>query len=391
MRNAKMGQWWETEVQRALANNSAAYTEKPDIGIFMSEWLALYESKSGERGIFNRVSAIRKAKENGRREFEGHDFGTNPCGEIILRPMGLCNLTEVVAREHDTIESLKEKIEVATIMGTFQSMLTDFRYVRNIWKKNAEDERLLGVSITGIMDNAMLSRNSHKSEFSAILAVLKNHAIAVNKEWAKKLGINASAAITTNKPSGTVSQLVDSGSGMHARYSEYYIRTVRADVKDPLAQLMIDEGVPYEPDVTKPESTVVFAFPQKAPAHSVLRNDMSAIQQLEHYLSFQKHWCEHNPSITVYVREHEWLEVGAWVFKNFEYIGGVSFLPHSDHAYRQAPYQEITEEQYKEAVKVFPKNIDWTKLSAYEKQDSTTGTHDLSCSAGVCELVDLVK
>jgi ribonucleoside-diphosphate reductase alpha chain len=385
MRGAKNGSWWDTEGQRALANNSAAYTEKPDIGIFMKEWLSLYESKSGERGIFNRVSAIKKARENGRREFEGHHFGTNPCGEIILRPNGLCNLTEIVVRESDTVETLREKVEIATIMGTFQSTLTDFRYVRSIWKKNAEEERLLGVSMTGIMDNALLS-GATTEDLGKTLTELKDHAISVNKKWAEKLGINPSAAITTVKPSGTVSQLVDSASGIHPRYSNHYIRTVRADKTDPLATLMKDAGVPVEDDVTKPHNTYVFAFPQKAPEHSVMRNDMSAIEQLEHYLTFQKFWCEHNPSITVYVREHEWLAVGAWVYKNFDHIGGVSFLPHSDHAYKQAPYQECTEEEYHKLVAAMP-SIDWSKLSVYEKTDSTTGNQELACTSGVCELV----
>ena len=393
MRNAKNGQWWETEGQRALANNSAAYTEKPDIGIFMREWLSLYDSKSGERGIFNRVSAIKKAKENGRREFEGHHFGTNPCGEIILRPMGLCNLTEVVVREDDTVESLKEKVEVATIMGTFQSTLTDFRYVRNIWKKNAEEERLLGVSMTGIMDNDILSGHDKNivagsdgwTNLDQILTGLKQHAINTNKQWAKKLGINPSAAITTVKPSGTVSQLVDSASGIHPRYSEYYIRTVRADKKDPLAIMMKEAGVPCEDDVTKPHNTYVFSFPHKSPSHAVMRNEMTAIQQLDHYLVFQKNWCEHNPSITVYVREDEWLEVGAWVYKNFDHIGGVSFLPHSDHVYRQAPYQECDKEAYEKAVAEFPEVV-WSKLVEYEKVDSTTGNQELACVGGVCEI-----
>jgi len=389
MRNAKNGQWWETEVQRALANNSVAYTEKPDIGIFMREWLSLYDSKSGERGIFNRVSAVKKAKENGRRNYEDYPFGTNPCGEILLRPNGLCNLSEVIVRDDDTLETLLEKVEIATIIGTFQSTLVDFRYVRGIWRKNAEEERLLGVSLTGIMDNRMLSGQNGVSDggMADVLTRLKERTIAVNKEWSSLLGIEPSAAITTVKPSGTVSQLVDSASGIHPRYSDYYIRTVRSDKKDPLAILMKEANVPVEDDVTKPDSTWVFAFPQKAPKGSVMRNDMSAIQQLEHYLIFQKHWCEHNPSITVYVRESEWMDVGAWVYKNFDNVGGVSFLPFSDHAYRQAPYQECTKEEYEAAVKAFPV-VDWSKLSAYEKTDETTGSQELSCmSASGCEIL----
>lgn len=389
MRNAKNGQWWETEVQRALANNSVAYTEKPDVGIFMREWLSLYDSKSGERGIFNRVSAVKKAKENGRRNFEDYAFGTNPCGEILLRPNGLCNLSEVIVRDDDTLTTLMEKVEIATIIGTFQSTLVDFRYVRGIWRKNAEEERLLGVSLTGIMDNRMLSGQNGLSDggMADILTQLKEHTIAVNKEWSELLGIEPSAAITTVKPSGTVSQLVDSASGIHPRYSDYYIRTVRSDKKDPLAILMHEAKVPAEDDVTKPDSTWVFAFPQKAPTGSVMRNDMTAIQQLEHYLIFQKYWCEHNPSITVYVRENEWMDVGAWVYKNFDNVGGVSFLPFSDHAYRQAPYQECTKEEYEAAVKNFP-IVDWTKLSEYEKTDETTGSQELSCmSASGCEIL----
>lgn len=387
LRVAKSGQWYIIDPQRALSNNSAAYAEKPDIGVFMQEWHALYESKSGERGIFNRVGAVKKARENGRRNWQDFNFGTNPCGEIILRSAGLCNLTEVVIRENDTVESLKEKVEVATIMGTFQSTLTDFRYVRSIWKKNAEEERLLGVSMTGIMDNELMYKPDALDER---LKELKDHAIATNKKWAAKLGIPQSAAITTVKPSGTVSQLVDSASGIHPRYSEHYIRTVRADKKDPLAQLLFMAGVPCEDDVTKPSSVWVFSFPQKGPSHAVYRNDMSAIDQLEHYLQFQQHWCEHNPSITVYVREDEWLDVGAWVYKNFDKIGGISFLPHSDHNYKQAPFTEITKEQYEIAMLTFP-TIPFDKLPEYEKEDMTTNSHDLACSAGVCEVVDLTQ
>lgn len=388
MRNAKNGAWWEENPQRALANNSAAYTEKPEVGIFMKEWLTLYESKSGERGIFNRVAALKKAAENERRDIN-FDFGTNPCGEIVLRPNGLCNLTEVVIRESDTIERLREKVEIATIMGTYQSMMTDFRYIRNIWKKNAEDERLLGVSLTGIMDHAVLSGKKewlhYEDSPQAWLEDLRLTTIRVNKEWAEKLGINQSAAITTVKPSGTVSQLVGSGSGIHTRYSKYYVRTVRADIKDPLAIMMKDQGVPCEPDVMKPEATLVFSFPIKSPENSVFRNDLTAIEQLEHYLLVRNNWCEHNPSITVYVRENEWLEVGAWVYKHFDELGGVSFLPHSDHVYRQAPYQEIDEQTYLDLKNKMPV-IDWTKLAEYEKEDMTTGTQELACVSGNCEI-----
>jgi ribonucleoside-diphosphate reductase alpha chain len=398
MQRAKMGQWWEANGQRALANNSVAYTEKPDVGIFIREWLALYDSKSGERGIFNRNAANAKAKANGRREGD-HAFGTNPCGEIILRDGGLCNLSEVIVRSTDTFGDLTRKVELATIIGTFQSTLTDFRYVRPIWKKNAEEERLLGVSFTGIMDHPILSWKEDPLfdqsfadgvyEDSAHLEVylnqLKEHAIQTNKLWANKLGINVSAAITTVKPSGTVSQLVDSASGIHPRYAPYYIRTVRADRKDPLTQFMIGQGFSWEPDVTKPEQTVVFSFPMKSPEGAVLRNDLTALQQLEHYLLISEAWCEHNPSCTIYVREHEWLDVQAWVYRNFDKIGGVSFLPHSDHIYRQAPYQEITKEQYEELVSKMPKAVDWTAL--VEEEDNTTGSQELACLGGVCEVI----
>jgi ribonucleoside-diphosphate reductase alpha chain len=383
MRVAKSGQWWIDNGQRALANNSAAYTERPDITNFLEEWVALIESKSGERGIFNRVAAKKKAAEFGRRDAD-HEFGTNPCGEIILRPSGLCNLTEVVIRSGDSLKELMDKVEVATIMGTFQSTLTNYRYVRNIWRKNAEEERLLGVSMTGIMDHEVLSRADAKA--AEWLDKLREHAVAVNAEWAQKLGINQSVAITTVKPSGTVSQLVDSASGIHPRYSHYYIRTVRADKKDPLAQLMVAWGFPVEDDVTKPDSTYVFSFPVCAPKTAVFRDDMSAIDQLEHYLMFKKHWCEHNPSITVYVREHEWLAVGDWVYNHFDDVGGVSFLPHSDHTYRQAPYTEVGKEEYDALASVMP-SMDWSALRDYELEDSTSSTKELACTAGVCEIL----
>ena len=383
MRGAKNGQWWEDNVQRALANNSVAYTEKPEMGIFLKEWLSLYESKSGERGIFNRVSAVKQAKATGRRETEGHDFGTNPCGEIILRPNEFCNLSEVVVREDDTLETLKKKVTQATILGTFQATLVDFKFIRSIWKRNCEEERLLGVSLTGIMDHPVMSGKEGNEVLIQWLDELRKLTIDVNKEWAAKLGIPQSASITTVKPSGTVSQLVDSASGIHPRYAHYYVRTVRQDKKDPLGQFLKDAGVPCEDDVTKPESTWVFSFPQKAPRTAVFRDDMTAAQQLNHYLIYKKHWCEHNPSITVYVRETEWLEVGTWVYENFDEIGGVSFLPHSDHSYRQAPYQEITEEQYNEMAAKMP-DIDWESFK--EDTDNVEGAQTLACSSGVCEI-----
>lgn len=382
MRNAKNGAWWEDNVQRALANNSVAYTELPDVGIFLKEWTTLYESKSGERGIFNRVAATKKAVSNGRRDTDGYDYGTNPCGEIILRSKGLCNLSEIVIREGDTLDDLKRKVEVATIIGTFQSTLTNFRYVRSDWRKNQEEERLLGVSMTGIMDHPVLSKPSEQT--IEWLKELREHAINVNKLWADKLGIPVSAAITTVKPSGTVSQLVGCSSGIHPAYSKYYIRTVRMDNKDPLTHFFRSAGVPSEPDVTKPESITVFSFPQKGSESGITRDETNAIEQLQLYSVYQKHWTEHNPSITVYYKDNEFMQIGAWIYNNFSDVSGVSLLPHSDHVYKQAPYQEISEEEYNEFVKTFPK-IDWSQLK--EEEDTTSGTQELSCTAGACEIV----
>ncbi len=382
MRNAKNGAWWESDVQRALANNSVAYTEKPDVGIFLKEWGTLYDSKSGERGIFNRVAATKKASSNGRRDVEGFEYGTNPCGEIILRSKGLCNLSEVVIREEDTLVSLKEKVRVATIIGTFQSTLTNFRYLRSDWRKNQEEERLLGVSMTGIMDHPVLSKPS--DETIKWLTELREYAIETNKEWADKLGIPVSAAITTVKPSGTVSQLVGCSSGIHPAYSSHYIRTVRMDNKDPLTLFFKSQGVPNEPDVTKPSDITVFSFPQKGTSSGVTRNETNAIEQLKLYSVYQKYWTEHNPSITVYYKDDEFLNIGAWIYNNFSDVSGVSLLPHSDHVYKQAPYQEITEEQYQAFVKDFP-SIDWGNLK--EEEDTTSGTQELACVSGVCEVV----
>jgi ribonucleoside-triphosphate reductase (thioredoxin) len=343
MRHAKSGQWWENEGQRALANNSVAFKGKPDMGTFMREWTALYESKSGERGIFNRKAAKVKAGENGRREID-HEFGCNPCSEIILRPYQFCNLTEVVARETDSIDSLREKVRMATILGTFQSTLTNFKYLRRIWKTNTEEERLLGVSLTGILDCPWLSPKNATLQYT--LEDLKKVAVETNKKIAEDLGIPQSTAITCVKPSGTVSQLVDSASGIHARHNDYYIRTVRGDNKDPLTQFMKESGIPSEPCVMKPDSTTVFSFPMKSPNGAKTRTDMTAIEQLEHWLIFQRHWCEHKPSVTISVKENEWMQVGAWVYDNFDEVSGISFLPFSDHTYAQAPYQDIDEEEY---------------------------------------------
>lgn len=387
MRYAKSGQWWTDNPQRALANNSIAYTEKPNIETFMREWIALMESKSGERGIFSRPASKKQAAKNGRRDIS-HDFGTNPCSEIILRPYQFCNLTEVIVRAEDTEESLKKKVELATILGTIQSTLTHFPYLRKIWRDNTEEERLLGVSLTGILDNKLMGLTN--PNLSSLLLSLKQVAIDTNKKWANILGINVSTAITCVKPSGTVSQLVDSASGIHPRYSQYYIRTVRADNKDPLTSFMKDMGIPYEADVMKPENTSVFSFPTKSPEGCVTREDLSALDQLRLWDIYQESWCEHKPSITVYVREDEWLEVGAFVYKNFDSISGVSFLPHSNHIYQQAPYQEINEKTYKDLLENFPKNIDWGVLQQYEKEDNTKGSQTFACSGDVCEIVDLV-
>jgi len=386
MAHAKSGMWWENEPQRALANNSVAYKGKPEMGTFMREWVSLYESKSGERGIFNRQAADIQVGRNGRRE-QGHMWGTNPCSEIVLRPYQFCNLSEVVVRESDSLDSLKRKVRLSTILGTFQSTLTNFKYLRNIWKKNTEEERLLGVSLTGIMDHHVLSKNVDSKVW---LEAMKEEAVKVNKEFAKMLDIPQSAAITCVKPSGTVSQLVDAASGIHARHNPHYIRTVRGDNKDPLTQFLIDSGVPAERDVMKPDSTTVFSFPMESPKGAVTRTEMTAIQQLELWKTYALHWCEHKPSITVSVKEEEWMEVGAWVYDNFDVASGVSFLPFSDHTYQQAPYQDIEPDDYLEwKDRMSYVNIDWSRLEDFEKEDNTTGSRELACTAGVCEVVDL--
>ena len=384
MRHAKSGQWWEANPQRALANNSACYTERPDMGIFMKEWLALYESKSGERGIFSRDSAQKQAAKNGRRDAD-HSFGTNPCSEIILRDREFCNLSEVVVRETDTRESLLDKVRHATILGTFQSTLTNFKYVSSTWKNNCEEERLLGVSLTGIMDNE-LTNGKGKGDIGALLDELREEAIKTNKEFAQKINIPQATAITCVKPSGTVSQLVDAASGIHARHNPYYIRTVRGDKKDPLTKMMVDAGFPVEDDHMNPSHTSVFSFPMKVHKSAVFRTDMSAIKQLELWKTYQEHWCEHKPSVTISVKENEWLEVGAWVYENFDYMSGVSFLPFSEHIYKQAPYQDCDEKEYKFLVQKMPKEVDWGKLAEYEVMDMTIGSQELACAAGGCEI-----
>lgn len=377
MRAAKTGRWWETEPQRALANNSAIYTETPDMGIFLKEWRSLYDSKSGERGIFNRAAAVRVASENGRRKTDGMEFGTNPCSEIILRSREFCNLSEVVVRAEDTMETLKEKVKLATILGTFQSTLVNFKYIAKEWNKNCKEERLLGVSLTGIMECRFT--NGKESGLEERLQELKQIAIDTNKKYAKDIGINQSVATTCVKPSGTVSQLVDSASGIHTRHNPFYIRTVRGDVKDPLTQLMIDVGFPYEEDYMNKHS-IVFSFPQKADKDSVFRTDMSAIEQLAIWKIYQVNWCEHKPSVTISVKEDEWMSVGAWVYDNFDYMSGVSFLPHSDHIYKQAPYQDCTEKEYNDFVKKMPKDVDWGLLSKYELSDQTIASQELACT-----------
>lgn len=373
MRHAKDGQWWVNNPQRALSNNSVCYTETPDMGVFMREWLSLYESKSGERGIFNRQAAKEVAGWNGRRD-TNHEFGTNPCSEIILRPFQFCNLTEVVARTNDTKATLISKVKIATILGTLQSTLTDFPFLRSKWKENCEEERLLGVSITGIYDSEYLGYG--------IPLGLKQDAIDTNFKYADILGIPRSAAITCVKPSGTVSQLVNASSGIHPRYSDYYIRRVRMDAKDPICKFLTDNNVPCEVDQYN-SSAMVFSFPVGA-SNSITRMDVSAISQLETWKDYQLSWCEHKPSITVYVRENEWLEVAAWVYENFDIVSGVSFLPYDNGSYVQAPYEEITIEQYNTLAESMPTALDWSKM--VEENDTTTGSQELACHGGSCEL-----
>ena len=397
MRKAKSGQWWLDNTQRALSNNSVVYTERPDVNIFLKEWMSLIESKSGERGIFNRVAAKKQVEKLGDRRDNNYNFGTNPCSEIILRDKEFCNLTEVVIRPEDTPDTLKEKVRLATILGTWQATLTNFRYLSKEWKSNCEEEALLGVSLTGIMDNQYTNgtygkektHQLYQEQVPGILRDLKDVAIGTNKEIAKKLGIQPSAAITCVKPSGTVSQLVDAASGIHARHSKYYIRTVRGDKKDPLCQFLVEKGIPYESDVTKPDHTWVFSFPIKTAEDAICRNDKSAIEQLEFWKLYQEHWCEHKPSVTITVKDSEWIEVGAWVYKNFDMISGISFLPYSDHSYKQAPYQECDEEQYNDMVKKMPTDIDWNELSKYEVEDNTRGSQEYACTGDKCEVVDI--
>lgn len=387
MRDAKAGKWWEDNQQRALANNSWVATGDVDASTFMEEWLSLMKSGSGERGIFNRAASVSVSEKYGRDT--NHEFGTNPCSEIILRPYQFCNLTEVVARADDTYASLEEKVEMATILGTIQSTLTDFKHLRKIWKDNTEDERLLGVSITGIYDCPLLTHQN--AGLDATLDRLRQHALSVNRTWAGYLGIKPSAAITCVKPSGTVSQLVDASSGIHPRHSKYYIRTVRGDIKDPLTQFLMAKGVPHEPEFNNPDSTVVFSFPQVAPAGTMTRADVDPIEHLELWKTYQQHWCMHKPSITVSVRDKDWVRVGAWVYENFDICAGLSFLPYSEHTYAQAPYQECTQYEWEQLIGVMP-GLDWLELAEFEAgEDHTKSSQTMACSAdgGGCEIVDI--
>jgi len=399
MRFAKHGEWYKDNVQRALANNSVNYKEKPDVGTFMREWLSLYDSKSGERGIYSSLASKSHVSELNNREKDKDgtyiqrrlardDFGTNPCSEIILRSREFCNLSEVVLRSNDNLQSIKDKVRVATILGTFQSTLTNFKYLSREWQRNCEEERLLGVSLTGIMDNSLT--NGSKDNIKKTLNELRDIAVETNKEYAKKLGIERAAAITCVKPSGTVSQLVDSASGIHARHNPYYIRTVRADNKDPLCKMMKAEGFPHEPDVSKPEHTTVFSFPQKSPEGAVCRTEMTAWKQLSLWHTYAKEWCEHKPSVTVSIKEDEWVNTAAWVYENFDDISGISFLPFSDHTYRQAPYQDCTEKEYKELLDTMPKDVNWSSLAEYETQDYTSASQEFACTSEKgCEVVDI--
>ena len=383
MSKAKSGDWWRNEGHRRLANNSVAYTEKPDFESFLSEMQTMYESKAGERGIFSRVAAQKIAGRNGRRDAD-HEFGTNPCSEIILRSNQFCNLSEVVVRADDTLSTLKKKIETAAIIGTLQATLTDFRYLRNVWKKNTEEEALLGLSLTGIMDHPVIGTSSDKT--ALWLEELKNVAVKTNKKWAEKLGINQSVAITCVKPSGTVSQLVDSASGIHPRFSKHYIRRVRSDTKDPLAEFMTAAGFPVEQDLMSP-SSLVYSFPVKSPKSSTTVKQVGAMQQLALWKLYQNHWCEHKPSITVYYTDDEFLQVAQWIWDNFDICSGISLLPVSDHVYQQAPYEEIDAAKYKELVDAMPKDVDWGRLEDFEQEDNTTGSQELACVGGACEIV----
>lgn len=389
MAKAKSGAWWEATGHRALANNSVAYMDRPSMSDFITEWKNLYDSKSGERGIYNVKAAQTQAAKYGRRDASIR-YGTNPCSEIILRPYQFCNLSEVVVRPEDTEETLKRKVELATILGTWQSTLTNFKYLRKIWKENTEEERLLGVSITGQFGHKMMSGKKGLDKLESVLNSLRETAVITNFDEAEKIGITHSAAITCVKPSGTVSQLTGVSSGMHPWHNDYYIRTVRGDKKDPLTQFLIEAGVPAEDDFMNPTATKVFSFPVKAPEGAILRNDLTAIEHLNTWLVYQRAWCEHKPSITVSVKEEEWMEVGAWVWEHFDEVSGISFLPYSDHTYKQAPYQDATKEEYESMLAKMPEKIYWEMLQMYETEDGTSGSQTLACSSDAgCEVVDI--
>ena len=389
MAKAKAGAWWEATGHRALANNSVAYNDRPSMSDFITEWKNLYDSKSGERGIYNIKAAQKQAAKYGRRD-ETIRYGTNPCSEIILRPYQFCNLSEVIVRPEDNEETLKRKVELATILGTWQSTLTNFKYLRKIWKENTEEERLLGVSITGQFGHEMMSGKQGLDKLEQVLNDLRKTAVITNYDEAERIGIQHSAAITCVKPSGTVSQLTGVSSGMHPWHNDYYIRTVRGDKKDPLTQFLMEAGVPAEDDFMNPTQTKVFSFPVKAPEGAILRNDLTAIEHLNTWLVYQRAWCEHKPSITVSVRDEEWMEVGAWVWEHFDEVSGISFLPYSDHTYKQAPYQDATKEEYEEALSKMPEKIYWEMLTMYETEDGTSGSQTLACSSDAgCEVVDI--
>lgn len=381
IRRCKSGQWWVDNPQRGLSNNSACYTEKPDFEAFLNEWQSLYESRSGERGVFSRIASQRQAAKNGRRDATV-DFGTNPCSEIILRPYQFCNLSEVVVRPEDTLKTLKEKVKTAAILGTLQATLTNFRYLRKIWQDNTEEEALLGVSLTGIMDHPVMSGRKKQAELKQWLTELKEEAIETNKKWAKRLGINVSTAITAVKPSGTVSQLVDSASGIHPRYSEQYVRRVRADARDPLCGVLEASGVPVEDDVMS-ATTKVFSFPVKSPKDAIVATDMGAMEQLKLWEIYQDYWCEHKPSMTCYYRDDEFLEVGQWLYNKFDKVSGISFLPYAEHSYQQAPYEPVDKETYSNLVANFPKSIEW---NVSEASDMTEGSQQLACTGNSCEI-----
>ena len=382
MAHAKAGNWWDGQGQRALANNSATYEETPAIGQFMREWTSIYESHSGERGIFNREASQKQAAKNGRRD-ASYEFGTNPCSEIILRPYQFCNLSSCIIRSTDTEADILNKVRLATILGTFQASLTNFPYLRKIWQKNTEEEALLGVSMTGILDNHLLN-NPDDKELPGLLEKLRDAAVATNAEFAAAIGINQSVAVTAIKPEGTVSQLCSTASGIHPQHSQYYIRRVRADNKDPLTQFMLKSGFIGEPCVMKPESTTVFSFPVAVAEGALLREDLTAVEHLRLWLIYQRHYCEHKPSVTISVLEKEWMEVGAWVYKHFDEVTGVSFLPMDGGTYRQAPYEECTEEDYKKLLDQQPTGIDWDNFQEYD--DNVEGAQMLSCTAGGCTI-----